>query len=484
MGLKSRKMGGGSMSKIFNGRMMKMVLDQVVEGIQIIDKKGKILFCNRAAARLDNVNQEEAIGRSLLEIYPSLTLETSTLLQVIRTGKPLMNIQQTFVNYLGNKITTINSSLPLYEGERIVGALEISRDITAVKALSEKVVELQKKLLKENPAHKKAPRGTAKYTLVDIIGQSQEMLSLKARALKAAQNQSSIMVHGSTGTGKELIVQSIHNASQRRDRPFIAQNCAALPATLLEGILFGTVKGSFTGAEDRPGLLELAHGGTLFLDEINSMPLELQAKLLRVLEEATIRRIGDIRTREVDVRIITAMNMDPLEAVERGYLRKDLYYRLNVVSLRVPDLKERREDLPALVEHFIDRYNERLKKQVQQVSSQVWKIFYQYSWPGNVRELQHVIEGAMNVLEGYEIQVTDLPQHLYKNLGQGERQPTTASLRKSLEAAEKKAIEEALLQVRGNVTLAAQHLQIPRQTLQYKMAKHSIKKAPYWQHRQ
>ncbi len=462
------------MSKLINGKIMRLVLEQVGEGIQIIDKKGKIIYCNRAAAKLDNVCQEEAMGRLILEIYPSLTEETSTLLQVIRTGKPLMDIQQTFVNYLGNKITTINSSIPLLEGNRVVGALEVSRDITTVKALSEKVVELQKQLLKEGSFQNQGNRGTANYTLVDIIGQSPEILKLKSRALKAAQNESSIMVYGSTGTGKELIVQSIHNASQRRNKPFITQNCAAIPATLLESILFGTVKGSFTGAEDRPGLLELAHGGTLFLDEINSMPMELQAKLLRVLEEATIRRVGDIRTREIDMRIITAMNMDPLEAVEKGYLRNDLFYRLNVVSLRVPDLKERREDLPALVDHFILKFNSKLKKQVQEVSDEVWQIFNQYHWPGNVRELQHVIEGAMNVLEGHGIKLIDLPHHLQKDKDGSQGQPITGSLRKTMEEAEKKTIQDMLLQTRGNVSLAAQSLQIPRQTLQYKIGKYQI----------
>lgn len=466
-------MGGGRMGKIFTSKNMELVLDHVGEGIQIIDKKGKIVYCNRAAARLDNVSQEEAIGRYILEIYPSLTEETSTLLQVIKTGKPMIDIQQTFVNYWGNKITTINSSIPLKEGERIVGALEVSRDITTVKALSEKVLELQNQLLKEEQV-KPREKGTAQYTFVDLIGQSPEILRLKGKALKAAENLSSIMVYGNTGTGKELIVQSIHNASQRRSKPFITQNCAAIPSTLLESILFGTVKGSFTGAEDRPGLLELANGGTLFLDEINSMPLDLQAKLLRVLEEASIRRVGDIKTRAVDVRIITAINMDPLEAVEKGFLRSDLFYRLNVVSFRVPDLQERREDLPFLVDHFIKKYNKRLRKQVQEVSPEVWKIFYHYHWPGNVRELQHVIEGAMNVLEGQIIKEIDLPINLQNYSNQGEPKQTGGSLKRVLQDAERKAIEEALKEARGNVTYASKLLQIPRQTLQYRMLKHKI----------
>ncbi|WP_242877021.1 sigma-54 interaction domain-containing protein [Alkaliphilus peptidifermentans] len=475
-GLRKLESGLYGMNKIFSQRYIEMLLDHIDEGVQIIDQKGSIIYCNPAAAKLDNVNRSVAIGRTILEVYPSLTEETSTLIQVIKTGKPILDIQQTFVNYKGFKITTINSSLPIADGSKILGAIEISRDITAVRELSERVVDLQKQLYKEEDSKQKELKGTAKYNFMDILGQSQEVQKLKSKALKAADSLSSIMVYGNTGTGKELVVQSIHNASSRRNKPFITQNCAAIPATLLESILFGTVKGTFTGADNRPGLFELSDGGTLFLDEINSMPIDLQAKLLRVLEEGYIRRVGDIRTREVDVRIIAAMNMNPIEALDGNLLRSDLFYRLNVVSLRVPDLKERKADIPLLVEFFIRLFNNKLRKNVKGVSPLVMDIFYSYYWPGNIRELKHVIEGAMNVLEGHIIEEGDLPYHLQRNqeiVNSGRNQ---LSLRKSLEIAEEDSIKNALKEVRGNVTSAAKILQIPRQTLQYKIKKYNISK--------
>lgn len=473
--LQSLKLGGDEMSRIFSYKNMELILEHLNEGIQVIDHRGRIVYCNEAAARLDNVSRGEAIGKHILEVYPSLNEETSTMLQVLRLGKPMMDIQQTFVNYLGNRITTINSSIPLKEGDKLIGVLEVSRDITTVKSLAERVVELQNRLLQEGEPQKEEG-GTAQYSFKDIIGESAVMVKLKASARKAAASQSSIMVYGSTGTGKELVVQSIHNASPWRKKPLISQNCAAIPASLLESILFGTVKGSFTGAEDRPGLLELANGGTLFLDEVNSMPLELQAKLLRVLEESSIRRVGDTRTRPVKVRIITAMNIDPLEAVKQGTLRDDLYYRLNVVSLRVPDLKERKEDIPLLVKHFIQIYNQRLNKQVRELDQEAWNAFYQYTWPGNVRELRHGIEGAMNLLEGNVIKAKDLPQHIL-NGSQGTAMSEPAlSLEEMLLQVERKAIEGAMARAGGNITEAARLLQIPRQTLQYKLKKLKIQK--------
>ncbi|ABR50626.1 sigma54 specific transcriptional regulator, Fis family [Alkaliphilus metalliredigens QYMF] len=466
------------MNKIFTPQNLLSILDYVKEGVQIIDHRGTIVYCNPATAQLDNVSRVEAEGRSILEIYPSLTEETSTLLQVIETGEPIFDVQQTFVNYLGHKIITTNSSIPLKEKGKVIGALEISQDITQVKALSEKLVDLQRKLYRGEKHESDESKGTAKYTFVDIIGRSREIQRLKTRALKAANTPSSIMIYGSTGTGKELIVQSIHNASDRRNQPFIAQNCAAIPATLLESILFGTVKGSFTDAEDRSGLFELANGGTLFLDEINSMPIELQAKLLRVLEEHSIRRVGDIRTRPVDVRIIAAMNMDPLQAVDQHHLRSDLFYRLSVVSLRVPDLRERKEDIPYLVAFFIKKFNKRLQKKVQGISKEVIEIFNAHQWPGNVRELEHIIEGAMNILEDDLIHEEDLPYYIQDRMrlrGIQEGMEDHLSLRERLQSVEKQLIEKALGDTNKNVSKAAKQLAIPRQTLQYKMEKFKIK---------
>ena len=293
-------------------------------------------------------------------------------------------------------------------------------------------------------------------------------------------SDSAVLVLGETGTGKELVVQAIHNASRRRTKPFVAQNCAALPETLLESILFGTIRGSFTGAENRPGLFEIANGGTLFLDELNAMPPSLQAKLLRVLQDGMVRRIGDAKLRPVDVRIITAMNEKPFEAMRKGSLREDLYYRINVVTIGLPPLRERRDDCLLLSQHFISHYNRVFGRKVIGLSESTWDVFKTYDWPGNVRELQHALEGAMNIIDGDIILPEHLPAHIREGNGLGYAGVNVSgtdsftlspgqSLHDALTEAEMRYVEQAMQQARGNVTLAAEILRIPRQTLQYKL---------------
>jgi len=457
------------MRDIFLRENILEILDHLEEGIHIIDKNGIILYYNKFAQGIDRVDPDKVVGRHLLEVYPSLTEETSTLLTVIRTGKPIYKKEQTFLNYKGEKITTINSSIPIKSKGKIIGALEISRDITTVRQMSEKIVELQDRLYNNDKKNTKKDKGksSAKYTLLDIVGENREMLRLKSLALKAAKSDVSILIYGDTGTGKELFVHSIHNASPRKNKPFIAQNCAALPANLLEGILFGTIKGGFTGAEDRPGLFELANGGTLFLDEINSMPLELQSKLLRVLQDGSIRRVGATNTIEVDVRIIAATNIPPEEAVEKRQMRRDLYYRLNVISFEIPPLRERKDDIPILTKYFIDKFNKKFNKKVEGVSDEVLNIFYNYEWDGNVRELENLIEGIMSITEKEIIEVEDLP---YK-FRQRKSKPFEMSLKEILEDTERSIIKEALKRTNNNITQAAELLKIPRQTLQYRLQK-------------
>ncbi len=450
---------------------VEVLMDYISDGIQEINSDGMIVYCNRAAAVLDDINIDEVMGRHILDVYPSLTPETSTLLRVLKTGIPQINIEQSYTNYKGKRITTINTTLPVVENDCVTGAIELSRNITDFKKLSERVLDLQKQV------HGQKPEGItgdhAQFTFDDIVSTNRDIIRVKSNAAKAAQTDSPILICGETGTGKEMLVQAIHNASPRRQASFIAQNCAALPSTLLEGILFGTVKGGFTGATDRPGLFELANGGTLFLDEINSMPLELQAKILRVLQEDRVRRIGDTRTRVVDVRIVAATNVEPVQAVEQGYIRRDLYYRLNTMMFVLPDLKDRQEDIPVLTEFFIRKYNRKLYRNVQGVSQEVAQLFQRYSWPGNVRELEHVIEGALNLLDGRVITVEDLPPAIQK-VG-GKRRSAMAkpgeTLQHTLGQYESQLLCEAMGVCGGNVTKAARQLGIPRQTLQYRLKK-------------
>lgn len=448
------------------------ILDYLEEGLHIIDKNGIIVYYNKFAQGIDGIESDKVLGRHLLEVYPSLTDETSTLLTVIRTGEPIHKKEQTFLNYKGEKITTINTSIPITSKGKILGALEISKDITTVRQMSEKIVDLQNKLYnnknEKNPSNK--AKEFAQYTLLDIVGENKEIMRLKSLALKAAESNVSVLVSGDTGTGKELFVHSIHNASPRRHKPFITQNCAALPANLLEGILFGTIKGGFTGAEDRPGLFELAHGGTLFLDEINSMPLELQSKLLRVLQDGTIRRVGATNTIQVDVRIIAATNIPPEEAVEKRQMRRDLYYRLNVVSFQIPPLKERKEDIPILVNYFINKFNKKLNKSVERVSEEVLNIFNNYGWDGNVRELEHLIEGIMSITDVKIIDIENLP-YKFKQYNKNKKNIYESSLTEILEETERTIIREALKQTDNNITHTAELLKIPRQTLQYRLQK-------------
>lgn len=449
------------------------ILDHIEEGIHIIDKDGIIVYYNKFAQNIDVIEPEEVIGRHLLEVYPSLSYDTSTLLTVIKTGNPIYKKEQTFINYKGQKITTINSSIPIRgENRKISGALEISKDITQVREMSEKIVDLQTKLYDNSNSKKKLKENMAKYNFLDIIGRDSRMLELKKIALKAAETSAPVLIHGDTGTGKELFVHSIHNASKRRNKPFIAQNCAALPANLLEGILFGTVKGGFTGAEDRKGLFELANGGTLFLDEINSMPLELQSKLLRVLQDSCIRPIGGIKNINVNVRIIAATNIPPEEAVEENLLRKDLYYRLNVISFSIPNLKERKDDIPLLTDYFISKFNNKLNKSVKGVSKEVMDTFKSHPWEGNVRELENLIEGIMSIEDTEIIEIEHLPPKF--NI---KKQPEHGqSLKETLENMEKIMIQDALKRTDYNISHTAAILNIPRQTLQYKITKYNLKK--------
>ena len=323
-------------------------------------------------------------------------------------------------------------------------------------------------------------------------------------AFNAAKGDSSVMLTGLTGTGKELFAQSIHSASNRAKKPFLAINCAAIPETLIEGLLFGTVKGAYTGAVDRKGLFEEADGGTLFLDEINSMPLSSQAKLLRALEERVVQPLGSKEQIPFDVRIISSCNTDPQEVLSRKEIREDLFYRLAVVNILIPPLSERKSDIFLLAHHFIALFNERYHKNVLCLEDEVTGFFLSYDWPGNVRQLKHCIEGAMNLVGSteYSIKRQHLPFYLFRESDENEKKKpfaeayqhepsdeTLESYGRSVARKEKKnpsgvlagihreereAIIAALKKSGGNVSKAARELGLSRQTLVYRMKKYEI----------
>lgn len=459
--------------------MLQAILGAIDEGIHVVDAGGITIFYNHVAARMDGLAPDEVLGKPLLDVFPSLDRHSSTLLRVIESGEPIYNQPQAYTNWKGVRVETINTTLPVRVGKRLVGAVEVSKDIGKLKELSERLVDLQAQISK--PKRSKRASDAVSFHFDDILTRSERVLALKERARRAARTTSPVLIYGETGTGKELFVQSIHQASTRGDKPFIAQNCAALPASLLESLLFGTTKGSFTGADDRPGLFELADGGTLFLDELNSMPLDLQAKLLRVLQDGQIRRIGGRQTTRVDVRVIAAVNEPPQILVERGLMRHDLYYRINVVSFELPPLRDRREDVSLLVDHFIAIFNRRFGMQVRGISSEVEQLFATYDWPGNVRELEHVVEAAMNMVDADIIEREHLPQHLLERCAGATPDPDgTMPLPHNWSAGERplpdlvreleeQLIADALDKTQGNVLKAARLLGIPRQTLQYKL---------------
>ncbi|SJZ95985.1 sigma 54-interacting transcriptional regulator [Selenihalanaerobacter shriftii] len=461
---------------------LETILNSIDDGIHVVDEEGLTIFYNSKMAELENHEKEQVLDEKLLDIFPSLDRTTSTLLRTLDSQKPIMEHEQSYTNYKGEEITTINKTLPITLDNQFIGALEIAKDVTKLKELSEKNLDLQSELYKADDTEKKELNNGTKYLFSDIIGQNWDLKKKIKYAKQASKTSSSVLISGQTGTGKELFAQSIHNSSPRRGKPFIAQNCAALPKDLLEGILFGTKKGGFTGAVDRKGLFEQANGGTILLDEINSMSLELQAKLLRVLQEGMIRYVGGNELIEVDVRVIATINKEPAKAFQAGELREDLYYRLAVVNLQLPSLQERKDDISLLVEYFINKFNRKFNYRISGITKEVEKLFLKYDWPGNVRQLEHVLEGAINIV-GKRGKIEE--QHVepfmidIKNIKEDNEEDnlninSEESLPELMEDIEKRLIKEAIDDTAGNISQAARDLGVKRQSLQYKINKYSL----------
>ncbi|MBB6448753.1 arginine utilization regulatory protein [Geomicrobium halophilum] len=453
--------------------LYKRLMDEIDIGVHVIDEQGKTIIYNRKMMHMEAMNSEEVLDKKLGDVFKFHDQQNSTLLKALQEGVATKNVKQTYFNNKGREITTINDTFPIQEDQRITGAMEIAKDVTQLE-----------RVIQENVVKKK----NTKYTFDQLIGNSAALQEVVEEAKRSTRTSSSVLIVGDTGSGKELFAQSIHNGSSRSGAPFISQNCAAIPDSLMESLLFGTKKGAFTGATDRPGLFEEAEKGTLLLDEINSLNPSLQAKLLRVLQEKSVRRLGDTEDKTVDVRIITTLNEDPLDAIANHRLRKDLYYRLSVVSLFIPPLKERREDIAPLVRHFIYKYNTLFQMDVRDIDEEVRDLFDQHDWPGNVRELEHVIEGAMNVAVNAEvITPRHLPMRYRKNTSkdsathqymQGAGSSTkpvheeeNMTLKEKMNAVEQNYINKVLSKHEHNISQAAKELGISRQSLQYRIKK-------------
>jgi len=450
------------------------ILDNIDEGIHVVNELGQTIIYNKKMSELEGMDKDIVVGKKIDEVFPSLNEESSTLLLTLRNKEIIKNNQQEYLNKYGRKIITINSTIPIHLENGSLWALEIARDITETKKLYNKIVTLQEKLYTEDNLDKE---NSKYFTFKDIKGEDKKLKQVINYARQAARTDSSILIVGETGTGKELFAQSIHSDSRRQNKPFIAQNCAALPENLLEGILFGTRKGGFTGAIDRKGLFEQADGGTLLLDEINSMSKALQAKLLRVLQEDLVRPVGGKKDISVDVRIIATSNKSPVESIREGSLREDLYYRLAVVLLQLPLLSERRDDILLLSRYFIERFNYKFNSNIKGLSDEVRRIFYNYDWPGNVRQLEHVIEGAINILSGEDyIKKENVEPFLIDINSQktAKKIDIQKTLPEKMDKVEKEYIIEALKKNGKNITRTAKHLGIKRQSLQYRMNKYNI----------
>jgi arginine utilization regulatory protein len=465
------------------------------EGVIIADPEGRVMFYNATQARIDGTRPADVLGLRATEVY-DLTDDTSLIMQCLRTQRAIVNRHLVYRTRSGRIANGLCSVFPLFTEEGLVGAVCFVRDYNLVENTITSICA------HAAPEGRPPLGGGTRFAFEHLIGTAPDFLACVKTAKMAALTPSPVMIYGETGTGKELFAQAMHNYGPRSAAAYVAINCAAIPENLLEGILFGTVKGAFTGAVDKQGLFEKASGGSLFLDEVNSMPVGLQAKLLRVVQERRVRRVGSLEEREVDVKLLSSVNEDPHAAIERGRLRLDLFYRLGVVLLRIPPLRERREDVPILMRHFLAKHNAELGRQVERVSEEVTELFRQHGWPGNVRELEHVVEGAMNVVgERPSIGLGDLPPYLLHarrpgasaSLAAGEEETARAGkspavlppsrdgsgavgvgLKRDQEERERQALEDALSVARGNVSAAARRLGISRQLLRYKMGKHGL----------
>ena len=442
---------------------MESIFDQLSDGLFVYDKSLRIVGVNQAAQRLFGMSAEEMIGQNCQELFHCTACEVDCGLK-LGLGESACLPAGTVNLHLANgseRMVVIRTVQLFDQAGALEGVVATIRDITEVAEPSKR----------------------------QIIAESAAMLELLSFVRRVASSEAaSILIEGENGTGKDLIAKTLHYQSMRQSEPFLAINCAAIPETLLESELFGYEKGAFTDARaQKRGLFEMADKGTLFLDEIGEMPLSLQTKLLRVLEEQTFRRLGGVKDLNVDVRIVAATNKNLREAVNEGAFRQDLYYRLNVIQLVVPTLRERQEDVLPLARFFIEQYNQKFKRQIEGLSTDAENLLLAHDWPGNVRELRNAIERAMILEDTALIQPASLP--ISVRGGDGGHSPHFAVAAvgadsivphngdapgMSLSDQERRLVIQALERAGGNQTQAARLLRITRDTLRYKMKKFSL----------
>ena len=475
------------------------ILNSLPEAFYLRDEHKRTVFINTAGERLDGYTTEELYGKTEIRTY-GLSADESPILLALNEKKEVNDfVCRYFAN--GKQQIQVCNAAPIFIDGEFAGAYTIQRDWSDLNSIIERNIDLQKELFAagKSSADKKADEP------IVLLGNDPMFTEAKSMALRAAQTDSSVMLIADTGCGKELFARYIHDNSSRKNGPFLALNCAAIPENLLESLLFGTAKGAYTGAVEKEGLFEQAKGGSLFLDELNSMPLSSQAKLLRVLEEKVVQHLGGTEQIKTDVRIISSSNIQVQEALSMKQLRPDLFYRLAVISICIPPLSQRREDIYTLANHFIATYNESFGKRVMGLDDEVVPFFLSFEWPGNVRQLKHCIESAMNFIadDEFNIKKKHLPPYIlnqavsnftgyktkeldYDYAGEeaplGDAAPPAAvpaetiRIHDAVAQREKAEIIATLLECRGNLTQAAKKMNIGRYALMYRMKKYGIEK--------
>ena len=437
-----------------NARLI-AILNSITDGVLTVDNEWRITSFNPAAERITGHKAENVMGKQCYEVMKSETCKTNCpLRKTMATKIPVYDYEIEIVSAHGETIPiSVNTALLIDEENEIIGGVETFRDLSMYKHLSEEL--------------------NLKYSFANMIGKDKKMQEIYNLLKTISPTSSTILIMGETGTGKELVARAIHHNSPRKDKPFIKVDCASLPETLLESELFGYKKGAFTDARtDKPGKFELADSGTIFLDEIGNIPPSIQAKLLRVLEEHAFEPLGGIKMVKVDVRVISATNRDLQQAIKQGRFREDFYYRLNVVPITLPPLRDRPEDIPLLIEHFLNVFGKKFEKTINAVSQDAMDLLLDYPWPGNVRQLEHAIEHAFIHCTGRTIQIRHLPDDIIqKSSILVDRILKTED---PIEEIEKEVILEALKRNHWDREKTAKTLKISRITLWRKMKKYSI----------
>jgi PAS domain S-box-containing protein len=449
---------------------LESILESMHEGVVVVDKAGNITMLNKAYSEFLAVDRKEVVGKHVAEVIPNTRMHL-----VVQEGKAeVTDIQKIQEN------TSVVTRIPIVKDGEIIGAVGnmIFRDVKDLKSLAGKISKLESELEYYKEELFKVYGG--KYTFDSIVGNSDTMKCLKEVAAKAAKGMSTVLILGETGTGKELFAHAVHNASRRRQGPFIKINCAALPENLLEAELFGYEEGAFTGARKggKPGKFELANGGTIFLDEIGEMTLAMQVKLLRVLQERELERLGGTKSIKIDIRVIAATNRDLENMIQQKLFRQDLYYRLNIFTINIPPLRERTDDILLLCRMLFQKINNQVEHWVEGITPEALAMLMQYNWPGNVRELENVLERAINLMDD---EIIIAPEHLPPMLkkvngikaetGDGFPPHDLADIK---EDAERQAIIRALAAAGGNKSKAAKILGIHRSGFYQKMQKYNL----------